>query len=135
MIVVLDASAAIEIVLQRDLAGQSAKYVGRADWVIVPGLFISEVTNTLWKFRKFADLPYEVCEKALEQAIALPDDFVNEQDLYREAFKLSCMLNHPVYDILYLLTARRNSGALLTLDQKLIQLAAECSVETCTLAK
>ncbi len=130
MIAVLDASAAIEIVLQRTLAGKLTKYVTEADWVITPTLFISEVTNTIWKYQKFADLTYHSCEKALEQALALPDNFINELDLYREAFRLSCTLNHPVYDMLYLLTARRNNGLLLTLDKQLIKTAVKCSVET-----
>jgi len=129
MIAVLDASAAIEIVLQRNLAGKLSKYVVEADWVIAPTLFISEVTNTVWKYQKFADFPYRSCEKTLEQALALPDDFINELDLYREAFKLSCTLNHPVYDMLYLVIARRNNGLLLTLDKKLVKAANKCSVE------
>jgi predicted nucleic acid-binding protein len=135
MIVVLDASAAVEIVLKRRQAGKLSEYVGQADWVTAPELFIAEVTNTLWKYRQFAGLTHAACEKALEQAIALPDDFVHGLDLYREAFKLCCALDHPVYDILYLLTARRNSGLLLTLDKKLIQAAAQCSVETCAMSK
>ncbi|MEA3348402.1 MAG: type II toxin-antitoxin system VapC family toxin, partial [Pseudomonadota bacterium] len=120
---------AIEIVLQRNPAEALTKYVTEADWVITPTLFISEVTNTIWKYQKFAELPIRSCEKALEQALALPDDFINELDLYREAFKLSCSFNHPVYDMLYLLTARRNNGILLTLDKKLIKIAINCSVE------
>ncbi|MCK5680529.1 type II toxin-antitoxin system VapC family toxin [bacterium] len=130
MIAVLDTSAAIEIVLQRNFAKKLAKYVTDADWVITPNLFISEITNTIWKYQRFANLPYSACEKALEQALALPDDFIDELDLYREAFKLSCSLNHPVYDILYLLIARRNNGLLLTLDKKLSKIAIKCSVET-----
>ena len=129
MIVVLDASAAIEVVLQRNSAEKLAKSVVEADWVIAPTLFISEVTNTVWKYQKFADLPFNFCEKALEQALSLPDDFINEYDLYREAFKLSCTLDHPVYDIIYLVAARRNNGTLLTLDKKLTQIAIKCSVD------
>ncbi|MBU0485651.1 MAG: type II toxin-antitoxin system VapC family toxin [Proteobacteria bacterium] len=129
MIVVLDASAAIEVVLHRDSAEKLSKQLVEADWVIAPTLFISEVANTVWKYQKFADLPFQLCEKALEQALALPDDYINEYDLFREAFKLSCTLDHPVYDMLYLVTARRNNAILLTLDKKLRQIAIKCSVE------
>ena len=129
MIAVLDASAAIEIVFQRDLAGKLSKVIVDASWVIAPTLFISEITNTIWKYQKFADLPFRSCEKVLEQTLALPDDFINEMDLYREAFKLSCTLNHSVYDMLYLVVARRNYGILLTLDQKLIKAAIKCSID------
>jgi len=129
MITVLDASAAIEIVLQREKAVKLSEYIIASDWVTAPTLFISEVVNTVWKYQKFADLPFNVCEKALEQALALPDDFTNEQDLFREVFKLSCTLDHPSYDIFYLVTARRNNATLLTLNRKLVQLAVKCSVD------
>ena len=130
MIAVLDASAAIEIVMRRKSGDRLSKYVIAADWVIAPTLFISEVTNTVWKYQKLADYPYNSCGKALDQALAIPDDFINELDLYREAFKLSCTLNHPVYDMFYLVLARRNNGKLLTLDQQLITAASKYSIET-----
>ena len=129
MIAVLDASAAIEIVMGRNSGEKLSKYVLEADWVIAPTLFISEVTNTVWKYQKLADFPYRSCEKALDQALAIPDDFINELDLYREAFKLSCTLNHPVYDMFYLVIARRNNGRLLTLDKQLINAATKYSIE------
>ena len=133
MIAVLDTSAAIEIVMGRKSGDRLAKYVIAADWVIAPTLFISEVTNTVWKYQKLADFPYSSCEKALNQALALPDNFINEIDLYREAFKLSCTLNHPVYDMFYLVLARRNNGRLLTLDRQLINAASKFSIETADL--
>ena len=102
MITVLDASAAIEIVFQRKKAAKLSEYITISEWVTAPTLFVSEVVNTIWKYQKFADLPFRSCEKALEHALALPDDFISEQDLYREVFKLSCTLNHPSYDIFLL---------------------------------
>ncbi len=133
MITVLDASAAIEIVLQRKNATKLSEYITTAEWVTAPELFIPEVVNTIWKYQKFADLPFPACEKALEYALALPDDFINEQDMCREVFKLSCTLDHPSYDIFYLITARRNNAMLLTLDKKLVQLAVKCNVDVCRL--
>ena len=133
MIAVLDASAAIEIVMGRKSGKKLSTYVLEADWVIAPTLFISEVTNTVWKYQKLADFTHRSCEKALDQALALPDDFINELDLYREAFKLSCTLNHPVYDMFYLVLARRNNGRLLTLDKQLINAATKYSIETADL--
>lgn len=133
MIAVLDASAAVEVVLQRSMAGLLSKYLGEADWVIAPTLFISEVTNVFWKYRRLTDLSLQDCERGLEQAIALPDDFIDEHDFFREAFKLSCTLDHSVYDIMYLVAARRNNAVLLSLDKKLIRNAKECSIEVAEL--
>ena len=129
MIVVLDASAAIEIVFQRKSGKKLGKLTKEADWVIAPNLFICEVTNAVWKYHKFADLSFKACERNLEQIIALPDNFINEKKLFLEAFKLSCSSNHSVYDMLYLVIARRNNGILLTMDNKLKKIAKHYSIE------
>lgn len=63
-----------------------------ADWVIAPTLFITEVNNVFWQYQKFADYPYPDCERDIEQTIALPDEYISEIELYREAFKLGCTL-------------------------------------------
>jgi predicted nucleic acid-binding protein len=131
VILVLDASAAVEIVLQRDFAQRLAKAVREADWVIAPTLFVVEVTNVFWKYQKFVDYPYPDCERDIEQTIALPDQYINEIDLYREAFKLGCILDHPIYDMLYVVLARRNNARLLTMDKKLIMAAHKADVESC----
>jgi predicted nucleic acid-binding protein len=129
MIAVLDASAAIEIALQREKAQKFTPHVAAADWVIAPTLFIAEVTNVFWKYQKYADVPFLACEQGIEQAMSLPDDFIDEKDLYREAFKLACNLDHSVYDMLYLVVARRNNATLLTLDKKLLKAARKCSID------
>jgi predicted nucleic acid-binding protein len=129
MIAVLDASVAIEIVLQREQAPKFSRCVVGADWVIAPSIYVAEVANVFWKYQKLADFPFLVCEKGIEQSLALVDDFIEEKDLCREAFKLACNLDHSVYDMLYLIVARRNNGTLLTLDKKLIKAAQKCSIE------
>ena len=129
MIVILDTSAAVEIVLHRDSAKRLAEVVREADWVVAPTLFIAEVSNVFWKYQKFVDYPYPDCERDIEQAIALPDEYVNEIELYREAFKLGCTLDHPIYDMLYVVLARRNSARLLTMDKKLQIAANKAGVE------
>ena len=48
MIAVLDASAAVEIVLRRTHANRFADIVKNADMVLSPLLFISEVSNAFW---------------------------------------------------------------------------------------
>lgn len=76
-----------------------------------------------------ADVSFLLCEKSIGQALSLPDDFINELDLYREAFKLGCAINHPIYAMLYLIVARRSDAVLLTMDKKLIKAAKKCSID------
>lgn len=130
MIAVLDASAAVEVVLQRKLSGKLTESIIQADSVLAPHLFISEVTNVLWKYYSFADLSFRDCEKRLKQAIKLPDRLIDEKEIFLEAFKLGCSLKHSIYDLLYLIIARRNNGILLTTDNKLTEIANKLSIDT-----
>ncbi len=54
MTIVLDASGAIEIALENSLSKQFKEILQKADLVIAPDTFISEVTNIFWKYRKFS---------------------------------------------------------------------------------
>ena len=49
--------------------------------------------------RNFSDFPYDKCEKSIHHIVSLTDEYMNELQLYRESFKLGCMLDHSVYDI------------------------------------
>lgn len=128
MIIILDASAAIEIVLQRSSCKPFENYLTESDWIMAPGLFIAEVSNVFWKYYKFSNLPLEQCEKAIEYAVDLPDEYCDDRTLYKEAFLLGCKVSKPVYDMFYLVLARRNSGYLLTLDKTLASEAKNQSV-------
>ena len=128
MIVVLDTSAAVEVVLQRKFSDKFAQALVDADLVLSPTLLIAETSNVFWKYQKFAELPFSTCEKLIEQTILLPDEYVNERELNIEAFKLACELNHSVYDALFLVLARRNNAQLLTMDKKLMLAADKIGV-------
>ena len=128
MIIILDTSAAIEIVLQRKMGAALAKHIADADLVMSPRLFIPEITNVFWKYHMFSDMPMDICEMCIEKAIAIPDEYVEEMELYKEAFALGCLSQKPVYDMFFLVLARRNSAHLLTLDKSLKQIAKKYAV-------
>ena len=130
MIVVLDTSVAVEVVLQRESASRFSELLAEADLVVAPTLLIAEATNVFWKYQKYADFPYDDCAKSIDYIIALPDEYVNELDLYRESFKMGCMLNFSIYEMIYLVLARRNNAKLLTLDKRLIAAAEKAGVST-----
>ncbi|MBC2714404.1 MAG: type II toxin-antitoxin system VapC family toxin [Desulfobacteraceae bacterium] len=128
MIIILDASAAVEIILQRQKGRALHRYIEDADWILAPGLFIAEVTNVFWKYYQLGDMSLEQCEKAVEYAIALPDEYSNDLTLYRESFSLGGLVGKPVFDMFYLVLARRNNGYLITLDKKLMNIAKDNSI-------
>jgi predicted nucleic acid-binding protein len=123
VIVVLDASAAIKIIFQQTSIKYLSDYLKKADWVIAPDIFVSEVTNVFWKYHQFEDLPLDISENFMNKSIKLIDDFIDAGDLYQEAFSLSCQINHSVYDSMYLICARRNNAIFVSADKKLNKIA------------
>lgn len=116
MRLVLDASAAIEIVLDRSKARQFVHLLEEADEVLAPDLLVPEVVNTIWKYHQFENLNLSACDRALELALGLVDALVPARELYREAFLLARTARKAAYDMFYLALARREDAALLTTD-------------------
>jgi predicted nucleic acid-binding protein len=128
MIIVIDTSAAAEIVLQRNQAKGFVKHIEDADWVITPTLYISEIANVFWKYHVFEDMPIHECEESVEDAVAIPDEYIHEKELYKEAFAMGCQTRMPIYDMLFLTLARRHNAYLLTLDKKLKDASVKHSI-------
>ena len=130
MIVVLDTSAAVEVVLKRESSALFTDFLAEADLVISPTLLITEATNVFWKYQKFSDFPYDKFEKSIDHIVSLQDEYLNELQLYRESFILECMLNDSVHDMIYPVLARRNNATLLTMYQRLVASAVKAGVDT-----
>ena len=128
MIAVIDASAAVELALRRAHAEVIERDLADAEWVLAPTLFVAEVTNTMWKYHHFNELPIDVCEAAIDDALSLPDTYVEDLELARETFALAAQTQRPAYDALYLVLARRHNATLLTLDAALQAVARKHSI-------
>jgi len=116
---VLDASAALEVVLERGRVGDFMRAIQEADTVMAPELLIPEVVNAIWKYHQFDRLDLNTCNQALELAIGLADDLVSCKDLWREAFLLARKNGRPAYDMFYIALALREDAAILTMDKTL----------------
>ena len=129
MIAVLDASAAVEVLLQRRKAEALSGLLAEAEWVLAPTLYVAELTNVFWKYHRYNSLPQETCETALAHGLELPDTLARDAELQREAFAMACRCSAPAYDMFYLVLARRNAATLLTIDTARADLAREHDVE------
>jgi len=129
VIVVLDAGAAIKIVFQQTSSKTLSDYLKRADWVIAPDIFVSEVTNVFWKYHQFEDLPLNISENYMNKTIKLIDDFIKAGELYQEAFSFCCQVNHPVHDSMYLICARRHNAIFISADKKLNKIAQKYAIK------
>ena len=128
MISVVDASAAVEIALDKERAQEFKRALADSEIVLAPDLFVSEVTNTFWKYRTLTDISDAQCVAAIQFCLEMVDDFVSTKELWREVFSQSVTSKHSVYDVFYLVVARRNSARLVTCDKKLKHLATEMKI-------
>ena len=125
---VLDASAALEAVLGRPKAGAVLDFIETANAVRAPELYAAEVANALWKHVRAGDLDLEEVQKALRIAFDLIDATIPSRELAEEALATAAAYDHPVYDALYVITARRTGATVCTLDRRLASLLEEVRV-------
>ncbi len=129
-LLVLDASAAIEAVLGRPLALRIVENLEHADRVTVPDLYFAEIANALWKYVRAGDLQLDDAQTMLSIGASLPDDVLPARELETEALATATAFNHPVYDALYAVTARREGAAVCTIDQRLAGMLEAMRVPT-----
>ena len=123
MRLVLDASAALHVVLRTDrTAGFIAELEG-SDVVLAPSLLHSEVANALWKYVRAGSMDKQTAMVRLEEALDLVDSFEPDQTLVTQALSQAVLHNHPVYDLLYIVLAMRFGSRLISADNKLLKLA------------
>ena len=129
MIIVLDASAGIEIALSRENASKYEQIIEKASKIITSELYKAETANVLWKYNIAGLLNKEEALKRLRYCNELIDEYIDISANYEEALNEGIRIKHSVYDLLYLVIARRNGAILLTQDKKLKKIAKETGVE------
>lgn len=123
MIIVLDASTVTGIALNATNSALFEKPLHNADIVIAPDTYPSEICNVFWKYAAFSNLDVLKAQKGIDFCLDLVDDYVDTRPMWREAFAESVKYRHPVYDLFYLVLARRQNAILLTNDEKMILMA------------
>lgn len=129
MIVVLDVSAAIEIIMKKEKKDLFELYLEQSQWVIAPDLYVSEISNVLWKYYKINKINHNECVQYTEDGLALIDDFVESKDLWKEALGEGIKNIHSVYDMFYMVLTRRNDAKLLTSDKVLSEICKRIGVD------
>ncbi|MDR3037550.1 MAG: type II toxin-antitoxin system VapC family toxin [Coriobacteriales bacterium] len=102
--------------------------IGYCDHTIAPSLYRVEVANAIRTMVVAGQLDSQAADYYFESGMQLIDEFVDEGDLMVEALHEALRFNHSVYDLLYVILARRSGGALITKDSKLFRVAARAGV-------
>jgi len=129
MIVILDVSAAIEIILKKEKRKLFDSQYKIAKWVIAPDLFVSEISNVLWKYYRAKVLTHEECIQYVDDGIKMIDDFIAGRELWKEALGESIKNNHSVYDMYYAVLTRRNDAKLITNDGALAGICRKLNID------
>lgn len=124
MKVVLDASAGLASVLGQGSAPAVLDVLAGAAVVIAPELFAAEVTSGLWKYVSAKQLEPSAAAERLDAALKLVDRYHPMTDLAQEVLREASVRRHPVYDLYYVVLARREGAAVVTIDARLRKLVA-----------
>jgi predicted nucleic acid-binding protein len=128
--IVIDASTAVALVIGRHPDGQAAlAALDEADTVLAPRLYSVEVASALWKYARDSKLPEPAAVTYLEEAVGMVQELVDDELLSTEALVAAVRFDHPVYDALYAVLARRRGATVITLDRKLRSLLAKMRVD------
>ena len=122
--IVLDTSAAANLVLATPQAERLVTVLDAAQLVLAPTLLHSELANTLWKSVRFAGMSLDTALSRYEEALSLVDEFVPDSQVMHQALQMAATHQHPVYDMVFLALAQRYACRLLSTDSKLLALAA-----------
>ena len=128
MICVLDTSAAFEIAFHGPKYKLFKDAFDKADKVIAPTLFDSEVANVLWQYVRAGKVDEENAKKTLVYLLQMIDEYTDTSELAIEALHEGIRLEHSIYDMLYAVLARRTGATLLTTDKRFCTLADSMGV-------
>lgn len=117
--VVIDANAAVAIAKGTEEGKAFRLLLDKPERIIAPRHFLEEMGNVAWRYAAVGAIPEEDALRLFWAAAELVDYYADTERLLTEAIHEAILNNHPVYDMIYFVLARRNAATLFTLDKKL----------------
>jgi predicted nucleic acid-binding protein len=127
---VLDASAAVNLVLNGEHAADLAAKLEETALILTPDLFCSEAANALWKYVRAKDLALEAAAARLAECLRLADSFVPGQALAQEALAAAARHQFSVYDMMYAVLARRSAAVVITMDRSFARRLRDLDIDS-----
>ncbi len=128
---VLDANIAVWAVTANPYTEQANALIEAASWIVVPSLWVAEVTSSLHKVLTAGGVPQEQARQILEDALQIPDRV--EQDtpeLAWAAYQWADRLGQlAAYDGFYVALAERLGLELWTADRALYRQARSAGAD------
>jgi hypothetical protein len=115
---VVDASVALKWFVLEDLTEKARELLGGAEDLIAPRLITTEIANALVKKTAQNVLTADEALAHFNGFRLLLPALIEVDDLIEPALENACALRHPIYDMIYLETARRLDAQLITADRR-----------------
>lgn len=130
MKIVLDASAAIRVILDHD--SDMLSILLKTPFVLAPDLYIAELGNVFVNYHRIKKLNFDLCMEHFTNGVNLITQWIDHRYLQAETFELCKPNVISYYDALYLNIAVTQNAKLLTADKKLAKIAKQfnCMYET-----
>ena len=132
MIVVIDACGAAEILMRKEKARKFYETLQEATLRLTPDLYVPELTNVFWKYQTAKIRTKDECIELMKDGIGFIDRFIDSKEIWEEAFSEGINNKHSIYDMLYMVTARRNNGIMITNDSALAAICKKNHVQMIT---
>ena len=131
MNLIIDVSGAAEILLKKEKSKKFDKVLQEAKIVFAPDIYISELSNVFWKYTVIKNYNKNDCIKYIHDGLDYIDVFIDSRTIWEEAFSEGINNNHSVYDMFYMIAARRHAGTLITNDSTLAAICKKNHVQVC----
>ncbi len=115
---VLDASAAVHLVLRGDHALKLSRKLKDVALVMAPVLYCSEVANSLLKYVRAGKLTVDQAVTRVERCLEFVGSLIPEISLAPEALVAASRYQGGAYDMMYAVLARRTGAPVITMDRR-----------------
>jgi len=119
-VIVVDANVAIKWVVEQPHFERARDIVARGMVLMVPAMFVAEVTSTLWRYVRTNQISASQARAGLASILSQISIFEQDADLAEEALDRGTELNCAPYDCFYLALAMRRGGPFVTVDKRFI---------------
>jgi predicted nucleic acid-binding protein len=119
-VIVVDANVAIKWVVEQPHWERAREIVARGVTLMVPGMFVAEVTSTLGSYIRARTITLEQARRGLTSILGQISVFEQDASLADEALSKGAELDYAPYDCFYLALAMLRGAPFVTADKRFI---------------
>jgi predicted nucleic acid-binding protein len=127
--VVCDASVLFKLLVAEE-DSERARALASSCQLSAPELVIAEIGNALWSRARSGSFNFAAADLLIESFLRLPLDVRPLGPLIGRALAIADVLDHPVYDCVYLALAETLAVPLVTADERFLSAIGRVDLQT-----